>query len=211
MMAQIYGSSLFLSGGIRSNISKFLLHALSSILIFAYLRAAGLKYLLAIPPALLPLGGALLSARNTIQLVSGKEAEEKVVEALSRLDDRFRVIRNYRYPGGDIDVLVIGPSGVFVLEVKRVRGKVKSTMEGVVYGGKNFYEQLMGGVDYISRKLPEYARRHVKWAVVVDGGKIERKIGGKPVLRWWDVPRFVSRGRFLSEEDIEEVMEVLGI
>ena len=60
----------------------------------------------------------------------GRWGEEKIVEQLrAMLDDRWTLIRNFIYPGrkgGDIDLILIGPAGVWVFEVKAYAGKVRN-------------------------------------------------------------------------------------
>jgi hypothetical protein len=55
---------------------------------------------------------------------SGAEGEEKVAEYLSLLDDRYSVIHDVVLPGriGNIDHIVLGPNGIFVVETKNHKG-----------------------------------------------------------------------------------------
>lgn len=201
-MAKIYGRGVFLRRGAKHYLMHSILHLFYSFFIFYFSRS---------PLFLLPIFGAFYNFRNFLNFFSGKEAEEKVVQALSRLSDDFNIVRNYRFPGGDIDLIVVGPSGIFLFEVKKVRGKVLVNREGVWYGKINFYEQLMRGVEYIRGKVPEYAKKCLSYGVVIDGGKIEVEQGAKNVLRWWNVPKFVRKGNKLSGEEVEEIMEALGV
>jgi len=54
----------------------------------------------------------------------GAEGEEKVAENLNLLDDRYRVIHDVMLPKmyGNIDHIVLGPNGVFVIETKNHKG-----------------------------------------------------------------------------------------
>ncbi len=59
---------------------------------------------------------------------TGREGEEKVVERLrSALDNRWTIFRNLHLPGhnDDIDVVLVGPAGVWAMEVKSSRSTVK--------------------------------------------------------------------------------------
>jgi hypothetical protein len=60
----------------------------------------------------------------------GQEGEDRVVEALARyLDGRWSLFRNVVVPGGrggDIDMVLVGPPGVFALEVKCYSGDYRN-------------------------------------------------------------------------------------
>lgn len=54
----------------------------------------------------------------------GAEGEERVAKQLMLLGDRYRVIHDVVLPGmpGNIDHVVLGPNGIFVLETKNHKG-----------------------------------------------------------------------------------------
>ena len=55
---------------------------------------------------------------------AGKEGEDRVAAALGGvLVDDWTMFRGYRNPGGEIDQVLVGPSGVVAIEVKYVNGK----------------------------------------------------------------------------------------
>ena len=56
---------------------------------------------------------------------SGNEGERAVAAQLNdRLGADWTLISGYRGPGGEVDQIVIGPSGAFALEVKNLNGSV---------------------------------------------------------------------------------------
>jgi len=57
---------------------------------------------------------------------SGAEGEEKVAEYLSLLDEKYSVIHDVVLPGriGNIDHIVLGPNGIFVVETKNHKGYI---------------------------------------------------------------------------------------
>jgi hypothetical protein len=63
----------------------------------------------------------------------GEEGEEKVVELiLQTLDGRWNLIRNINLPGrnkSDLDIVLVGPPGVWVLEVKNYKGEYRNIGE----------------------------------------------------------------------------------
>jgi hypothetical protein len=84
------------------------------------------------------------SRRSVDAWSTGSRGEIKVARALGKLDDRFSVIHDRRIPGSraNIDHLVIGPTGIYVVETKNVRGKVSVRRgELLVNGRKRAYGQ----------------------------------------------------------------------
>ncbi len=62
-------------------------------------------------------------------LRQGRKGEESVVEVLRvALDNRWTIFRNLHLPDrkDDIDIALVGPGGVWVIEVKAFRGNVRS-------------------------------------------------------------------------------------
>jgi hypothetical protein len=63
----------------------------------------------------------------------GQEGEDRVVEGLQyHLDGHWTLFRNVRLPGrsrGDIDLVLVGPPGVYVLEVKTFTGTYRNIGE----------------------------------------------------------------------------------
>jgi len=57
---------------------------------------------------------------------SGAEGEEKVAGYLNLLDDRYSVVHDVVLPGriGNIDHIVLGPNGIFVVETKNHKGYI---------------------------------------------------------------------------------------
>ena len=56
---------------------------------------------------------------------AGKEGEDRVAAALDGvLGDDWTLFRGYKNPGGEIDQVLVGPSGVIAIEVKYVNGRV---------------------------------------------------------------------------------------
>jgi len=76
----------------------------------------------------------------------GQEGETKVVEAMiANLDDEWSLYRNISLPGrkkSDLDLILVGPPGVWVLEVKNFDGKYKNTGEDWEYRAGNIWKSL---------------------------------------------------------------------
>ncbi|OGM92838.1 hypothetical protein A2333_00570 [Candidatus Wolfebacteria bacterium RIFOXYB2_FULL_49_7] len=94
----------------------------------------------------------------------GAGGEACVRVALKGLDDRFRVLESVVIGNkGDIDFVVVGPTGVWVIEVKSHKGRIR------IEGGrllrnekpfdKNFIRQVWGATyalkDALKRRMPK--------------------------------------------------------
>ena len=67
----------------------------------------------------------------------GQEGEEKAVRVvLQALDGNWSIFRNISLPGrniGDLDIVLVGPPGIWVLEVKNFRGQYRNIGEAWQY------------------------------------------------------------------------------
>ena len=79
--------------------------------------------------AFLSLGGVqagVRALRNHNRWHRGAEGEEAVLHTLRTLPEPYTAIANFVVPGtrqGDLDLLVLGPAGILVLEVKTYTGR----------------------------------------------------------------------------------------
>ena len=68
----------------------------------------------------------------------GAIGERKTAKALSRLDSNYRILHDRKIRGrkSNIDHIVIGPTGIFAIETKNVKGRV--TLQGghLMVGGR---------------------------------------------------------------------------
>lgn len=62
--------------------------------------------------------------REEIVWASGNEGERKVAAYLSRLSDEWILVSGYRNAKGEIDQVLLGPRGVFAIEIKFINGVV---------------------------------------------------------------------------------------
>jgi len=60
----------------------------------------------------------------------GAAGEKSVAHTLSKLPDEFRVLNDVQTPTGNLDHVVIGPTGVFVIETKNCRGMIGADGKG---------------------------------------------------------------------------------
>jgi len=60
----------------------------------------------------------------------GATGEASVALVLSNLSDEYKVINDLATPFGNLDHVVVGPTGVYILETKNWRGIVSSDGKG---------------------------------------------------------------------------------
>jgi hypothetical protein len=68
--------------------------------------------------------------RERRMMQKGADGEHRVATVLADLPDSFRVINGLSTPFGDLDHIVVGPSGVFIVDAKNWRGVVNSDGRG---------------------------------------------------------------------------------
>ena len=68
--------------------------------------------------------------RGRRSMRKGAEGEVKVAQILSDFPDGFRVINGLSTPFGDLDHVVVGPTGVFIVDTKNWKGVVAADGHG---------------------------------------------------------------------------------
>jgi Nuclease-related domain len=98
------------------------------LLSWLWLSLAALWRRPAAPPP--PLSGSLLPTHGEAALAGGVKGEQEVAVALdSALDDGWVLVKGYRNRRGEIDYLLLGPGGLFAVEVKYVNGTFRITRD----------------------------------------------------------------------------------
>ena len=128
-------------------------------------------------------------------LSAGAAGEEDAAALLSNLPDEYTVFRNAVAAGLEIDFIVVGPTGVFAIEVKAYSGtllgdyseqqwlKRKRSHMGNVYEKDvpNPLLQARRGAAALSRELLRRGERiYVNGAVYLAGGECTAEITGDP-------------------------------
>ena len=145
-MRKIKGSINYLKNQVRKNLAKAGLSVVLFVTVFALLifriiltlqigilEEAGFVFLLA------PLAAFYFYLRKYHIYRGGWQGEKQVVNLLTHTlsDDYFLLNDLYlRDGGGDIDHIVLGPNGVFVLETKNWNGNISSNGEEWHRAGK---------------------------------------------------------------------------
>lgn len=111
-------------------------------LVLIYLRSQGADYTLLLIAAA-PFAVLIHSfISKSLRLLSGAYGEDEAYDVLSKTLKDYTVLRNVDIGAGDIDLLVIGKSGVHVVEVKRIKYAATASRKAVRYGRHQFLEQL---------------------------------------------------------------------
>ncbi len=174
-MRKIKGSGSYLKNQVRKNLAKaglsailfaaffaLLIYIILSTLQFGILEIAGLVFLLA------PLAAFYFYLRKYHIYRGGWQGEKQVINLLTHTlsDDYFLLNDLYlKDGGGDIDHIVLGPNGVFVLETKNWNGNISCNSDEWHRPGK--------------RNFSGSPSRQVKR----NAAKIQQIIDGNPNLR----------------------------
>ena len=90
-------------------------------------------------------------SRNEAALEAGAEGEREVHAALAdALDDSWALFKGYRNRAGEIDYLLIGPEGLFAIEVKHVNGAFRITPGQWLYRRSDGYGNEVGDVTLLA-------------------------------------------------------------
>ncbi len=156
----------------------------------------------------------------------GMAGEQRLVDLLrGKLDARWALYRNLNLPDGqgDLDAVLVGPRGVYVLEVKAYRGAHR-------YRGNEWYRRRWGKWTEIDAnpsqqalrnalRLADFLRQHGAqiWVEprVVWAGPGRVWIDGRPEVPLWDLSRpgwiwrDLGRGKALTPEVRRRVHQAL--
>lgn len=176
------------------------------------------------------------------QLRAGLRGQQLLTRILVSLDDRYYLLNNLRLPGwsDDVDHVVVGPNGVFVLETKHHRGRIfwrdgewlqqKISRNGHLQPERPMRDpvrQLKRNVDYlrgcINSTDPVLARRAGLWmegAAVFTHPAVSLDLPQDlldglpfPVLRGRDLPAHIAAHvprRPYSRADVHRIVSLFG-
>ena len=174
-MRKIKGSSSYLKNQVRNNLAKaglsaIVFAAVSALLIFRILSTlkVGILELAGLAFLVVSLGAFYLYLRRYHIYNAGLRGEKQVANLLTHtLNDDYYLLNDLylRDGGGDIDHIVLGPNGVFVLETKNWNGTIACNGDEWQRSGKKNFSGSP------SRQVNRNA------------AKIQQIIGGNPNLR----------------------------
>jgi len=133
-MRKMKGSGNYLKNQVRKNLAKSIACLLLFFLLFSTLSlhvlstlSLGIFEIAGFLILLVPLAGFYYFLRKYRIYGGGWEGEKRVIKLLgSKLSDDYIVLNDLylREGGGDIDHVVLGPNGIFVLETKNWNGNI---------------------------------------------------------------------------------------
>ena len=115
----------------------------------------------------------------------GLSGEERVADVLGKLPDEFYVINDISTPTGNLDHVVVGPTGIFVIETKNWRGVVGADGKGeLTHNDKNlantyvktFLMRMMTARDTVKALAPD-VNRYFKALMVFTSAWLDVKFG----------------------------------
>ena len=154
----------------------------------------------------------------------GEEGEERVVQLIVQaLDGNWTLFRNIQIPGrnkGDLDIVLVGPPGVWVLEVKNFQGKYRNIGDRWEYFHSKKWTPAKGNPSQQAFnnavRLGNFLKAdHLKVfvnAVVVWANEESQLVFENPSTAIWTYSRLpdelgnIWQGEKLSESDREKII-----
>jgi hypothetical protein len=158
----------------------------------------------------------------------GKEGEERVVELLRQvLDDRWTLYRNLKVPGmgrGDLDGVLVGPTGVWLLEIKNFSGRYRNRGEQWFYWKHNGWRRMKDNPSRQARRnagrlaafLKERGVRLWVYPVIVWANPEKPPVLESPAVPVWTMDRLaeevmaLKQQREVDEESLRRVEAYLS-
>jgi hypothetical protein len=151
----------------------------------------------------------------------GAGGEYNVDAVLSRLPQEFHLFNGVGFYAGDVDHIVVGPTGVFVVETKNHSGTISLKDGSLCRNGKlldrDFVHQDTAEAMYVKGRLNPQVQCHVRPLVVFTRARVrvQTAVGGVRIVALSSlIDTIVSREPSLSPEDIgryAERLEDIGI
>lgn len=74
---------------------------------------------------------------------TGAKAEQAVAEALLELPDEYYVFHDLEFAGFNIDHVVLGPNGIFLVETKSQKGNITQENDVLLRNGRKFFKDFL--------------------------------------------------------------------
>ncbi len=74
---------------------------------------------------------------------TGARAEQAVAGALESLPDDYYVFHDLEFPGFNIDHVVLGPNGIFLVETKSQKGNITQEHDVLLRNGRKFFKDFL--------------------------------------------------------------------
>lgn len=163
---------------------------------------------------------------RAVRFKKGISGENEILQELNLLSPEYKVFKNIKFEGlyGNIDFVVVGPTGIYLIESKKVSGLIdfdgkdllcdRKLLENkhVVYLVRDQYWKLH---DYLKRVLKEDL--FVLPIIVFVQGSFKKEFGFAPlaeqtrVLHLSDLCRFITlQPQYFYKVPVEEVQKVIA-
>jgi hypothetical protein len=147
----------------------------------------------------------------------GAGGEQDVGLALSRLPEEFHIFNGLDFDAGDVDHVVVGPTGVFVVETKNHAGTIslrdgRLCRNGVLLS-HDFVRQAISEAMYVKGRLRPQVPCHVRPVVVFVRARVRVRatIEGVRVVPLTSLADVITeRAACLSREEIRRYVKRLG-
>jgi len=148
----------------------------------------------------------------------GACAEEEVAERLMNLPDGYQVFHDIAFDGFNIDHIVVGPGGIFLVETKSHKGKIDAQGDTLLLDGaqppKNFLNQTWSQTYQISDFLKKQTSRDWKVQPILCFTRafvsVRRPVKGITVVnKKYLTTYLLKQQQSLNSEDIENITRIL--
>ena len=149
--------------------------------------------------------------REVVAKARGYLGEARVGRVLEALPSPWRVFHDVALGGENADHVVVGPAGVFNVEVKNYTGLIRATPQGLWVRGER-RDDLVRQAWRQAHKLRELLGVEVEPLLVFVGGRLEgRRVGRLPVLPPEEVGAYLrglpARLSFTEAQRVSKLLE----
>ena len=149
--------------------------------------------------------------RAVVAKARGYLGEARVGRVLEALPSPWRVFHDVDLGGENADHVVVGPAGVFNVEVKNYTGLIRATPQGLWVRGER-RDDLVRQAWRQAHKLRELLGVEVEPLLVFVGGRLEgRRVGRLPVLPPEEVGAYLrglpARLSFTEAQRVSKLLE----
>lgn len=149
--------------------------------------------------------------REVVAKARGYLGEARVGRVLEALPFPWRVFHDVDLGGENADHVVVGPAGVFNVEVKNYTGPIRATPQGLWVRGER-RDDLVRQAWRQAHKLRELLGVEVEPLLVFVGGRLEgRRVGRLPVLPPEEVGAYLrglpARLSFTEAQRVSKLLE----
>lgn len=155
----------------------------------------------------------------------GQEGEKEIYDELSKLPDEYVVIQDVKIPSTktNIDFVVLGPNGIWAIEVKSHKGKITYNGKELLRNGYLLEKNFLWQVRTEAISLTEYLQANIDRSLYVNAllvfssSKAKMRFGESPVTgvviigREWLIKHITGRlaQNTLKSEQIEQITRLL--